>query len=101
MLEHWDRFSDSWAARASVESIIKEHIPDVMDAYLQVIGCDNEAHIEDINHTLDTFEKEAKRIRQAAEDDSVSALRERTLAVKLQYGVMPVVADPDGYDGQP
>lgn len=101
VLEHWDRFSDSWAARASVESIIKEHIPDVMDAYLQVIGRDNEARIEDINHTLEIFEKEAKRIRQAAEDDSVSALRERTLAVKLQYGVMPVVADPDGYDEQP
>lgn len=101
VLEHWDRFADSWAARASIVSIIQEHIPDVMDAYLQVINRENKAHISDINHTLDLFEKEAKRLRQAAEDDSVSALRERTLAVKLQYGVMPVVEDADGYDGQP
>lgn len=101
VLERWDRYGDSWAARASVESIIKEHIPDVMDAYLQVINGENGAHISDVNHTLDIFEKEAKRIRQAAEDDSVSALRERTLAVKLQYGVMPVVEDTDGYDEQP
>jgi len=101
VLEHWDRYGDSWAARASVESIIQEHIPDGMDAYLQVINRENEAHISDVNHTLDIFEKEAKRIRQAAEDDSVSALRERTLAVKLQYGVMPVVEDTDGYDEQP
>ena len=101
VLEHWDRYGDSWAARASVESMIQQHIPDVMDAYLQVINRENEAHVSDINHTLVIFEKEAKRIRQAAEDDSVSALRERTLAVKLQYGVMPVVEDIDGYDEQP
>lgn len=73
----------------------------LMDAYLQVINRENEAHVSDINHTLVIFEEEAKRLKQAAEDDSVSALRERTLAVKLQYGVMPVVEDIDGYDEQP
>lgn len=51
VLEHSDRYGDSWAARASVESIIQEHIPDVMDAYLQVINRENEAHVSDINHT--------------------------------------------------
>lgn len=101
VLEHWDRYGDSWAARASVETIIQEHIPDVMDVSLQVINLENEAHVSDINHTLVIFGKEAKRSRQAAEDVSVSALRERTLAVILQYGVMPVVEDIDGYDEQP
>lgn len=45
---------------------------------------------------FDIFQQEAAGICQAAEANSVSMLRERTLAVELQYGVMPVLKDTDG-----
>lgn len=101
ILEHWEHYTESWAAQASIRSIIQEHIPDVLDAYMEVIGRDKQENIKDIDETLDILQKEAVRIRHAAEENSVSALRERTLAVKLQYGVMPVVEDNDRYDEKP
>ena len=55
-----------------------------MDAYLQVVGHDRDEHVEDIVGILDIFQQEAAGIRQAAEANSVSMLRERTLAVELQ-----------------
>ena len=96
VLEHWQRLADSLAAKSSISNIIQQHIPDVMDAYLQVVGHDRDEQVEDIVGILDIFQQEAAGIRQAAEANSVSMLRERTLAVELQYGVMPVLKDTDG-----
>lgn len=96
MLEDWECFTESGVAKSSISNIIQQHIPDVMDAYLQVVGHDRDEHVEDIVGILDIFQQEAAGIRQAAEANSVSMLRERTLAVELQYGVMPVLKDTDG-----
>ena len=86
MLEDWECFTESGVAKSSISSIIQQHIPDVMGAYLQVVAHDRDEHVKDIIGIPDIFEQEAAGIRQAAEANSVSMLRERTLAVELQIG---------------
>lgn len=101
LLNHWDRFDERPSAQASITTIIKQHIPDALDAYFAVIDRNKPERIGELNSTVRVLEEEAKRIRQAVEEDSVTALRDRTLAVKLQYGAMPVVEDANRYDGEP
>lgn len=96
LLCHWDRLTHSESTQSAIAMMIQHHIPDVFDAYFEVINRDSQEHINELIQTLDILEGEALRIRYAAEENSVAALRERSLAVKLQYGVMPIVEDYDG-----
>ncbi|MDN6137505.1 hypothetical protein [Corynebacterium sp.] len=48
MLEDWECFTESGVAKSSISSIIEQHIPDVMGAYLQVMAHDRSEHVKDI-----------------------------------------------------
>lgn len=100
VLEHWRRLDSAPSQQALVRSIIEDHIPELVAAYLDVTDIEQPAAKQAFVDSVNILRGEVDEIREAIEQDSVRHLRDHSLALKLQYGdEIPGIESTPNVDG--
>ena len=97
VLGEWARLGDAPSQQSLVRSIIDEHLPELVNAYVEVTDPNESSAKEAFVESLGIMRGEIEEIKAAIQQDSVRHLREHSLALKLQYGdEIPGVETTDG-----
>lgn len=93
VIKSWADLGDAPSQKATVETVVKEHIPTLLASFTAIPTDRLSAVDKDLVDSLGILEREVSAIANALAENKVRDLRTNKLALELQYGSVPKVID--------